>query len=81
MENIINNLRIMSDKVGDFTLVYLYHKDIKVGKMEYRTDRTRYQGNVKILTNYTFTPEFMELFKGIDNPINGLSNYVRTVVL
>ena len=81
MENIINNLRIMSDKVGDFTVVYLYHNGIKVGKMEYRMDRMRYQGEIKILTHYSFTPEFMELFKGMDNPINELSNYVRTILV
>ena len=71
----------MSDKVGDFTLVYLYHKDIKVGKMEYRVERTRYQGDVKILINYTFTPEFTELFKDIEAPIAKLSDYVRTILV
>ncbi len=81
MENIIKDLRIMSDKVGDFTLVYLYHKDIKVGKMEYRVDRTRYQGEIKILTNYNFTPEFTELFKDMEAPISKLSDYVRTILV
>ena len=81
MENIINNLRIMTDKVGDFTIVYLYHNDIKVGKMEYRTERTRYQGDIKILTHYTFAPSFTDLFKGMENPINDLSNYVRTILV
>jgi len=81
MENIINNLRIMSDKVGDFTLVNVYHKDIKVGKMEYRVDKTRYQGEIKILTNYNFTPEFTELFNGIEAPIAKLSDYVRTILV
>jgi len=81
MENIINNLKIMTDKVGDFTIVYLYHNDIKVGKMEYRIDRMRYQGDIKVLTHYSFTPEFMELFNGMDNPIQQLSNYVRTILV
>jgi hypothetical protein len=81
MENIINNLRVMQDKVGDFTLVYLYHKDIKVGKMEYRVDKTRYQGEIKILTNYNFTPEFTELFKDMEAPIAKLSDYVRTILV
>jgi hypothetical protein len=52
-----------------------------VGKMEYRVDKTRYQGEIKILTNYNFTPEFTELFNGIEAPIAKLSDYVRTILV
>lgn len=78
--DILNNLRVLKDPLRDVIAVTLQYKGEKVGKMEYRKTTLPYQGDMKILTLYSLTPEFMELFKGQENPIRILDNYVKGFV-
>ena len=78
--DILKNVRVLTDPLRDVVAVTLYFQGEKVGKMEYRKASSTYQGDMKILTLYSLTPEFMELFKGHENPIRILDNHVRVFV-
>ena len=78
--DILMNVRVLTDPLRDVVAVTLYYEGEKVGKMEYRKASSTYQGDMKILTLYSLTPEFMELFKGHENPIRILDNHVRVFV-
>ena len=78
--DILKNVRVLTDPLRDVVAVTLYYEVGKVGKMEYRKASSTYQGDMKILTLYSLTPEFMELFKGHENPIRILDNHVRVFV-
>jgi hypothetical protein len=78
--DILKNLRVVTDPLRDVVAVTLYYNGEKVGKMEYRKASSTYQGDMKILTLYSLTPEFMELFKGQENPIRILDNHVKVFV-
>lgn len=78
--DVLKKLRVSTDPLRDVIAVTLHYEGEKVGKMEYRKTFLPYQGDMKILTMYSLTPEFMELFKGEENPIRVLDNYVRGFV-
>lgn len=78
--DILKNVRVLTDPLRNVVAVTLYYEGEKVGKMEYRKASSTYQGDMKILTLYSLTPEFMELFKGHENPIRILDNHVRVFV-
>jgi len=78
--DILKNVRVLTDPLRDVVAVTLYYEGEKVGKMEYRKASSTYQGDMKILTLYSLTPEFMELFKGHENPIRILDSHVRVFV-
>jgi len=78
--SILRNVRVLTDPLRDVVAVTLYYNGEKVGKMEYRKSSLPYQGDLKILTLYSLTPEFMELFKGQENPIRILDNHVKGFV-
>ena len=78
--DILKNVRVLTDPLRDVVAVTLYYEGEKVGKMEYRKASSTYQGDMKILTLYSLTPEFMELFKGHENQIRILDNHVRVFV-
>lgn len=77
---ILQQLRVVKDPLRDVVAVTLHFQGEKVGKMEYRKASSTYQGDMKILTLYSLTPEFMELFKGQENPIRILDNHVKGFV-
>ena len=77
---ILKKVRVVKDPLRDVLAVTLYFQWEKVGKMEYRKATLPYQGEMKILTLYSLTPEFMELFKGQENPIRILDNHVKGFV-
>ena len=77
---ILTKVRVVKDPLRDVIAVTLYFQGEKVGKMEYRKATLPYQGDMKILTLYSLTPEFMELFKGQENPIRILDNHVKGFV-
>ena len=79
--DILRNLRVITDPLRDVVAVTLYYNGEKVGKMEYRISSTPYQGDVITLVGYSFTPEYMELFKGEESPIQTITNYFRTLVV
>lgn len=78
---VLQNTKIMVDDLKGFKVVLLYFSDEKVGKMEYGIVKTPLQNTQYILTSYKLTPEYMELFNGEENPINTLSNYVKTLIV
>jgi hypothetical protein len=78
--DVLKKLRVSTDPLRDVVAVTLYYEGEKVGKMEYRKSTLPYQGDLKILTLYSLTPEFMELFKGQENPIRILDNHVKGFV-
>jgi hypothetical protein len=75
-KEILKDINILTDNLDGFMIVYLYHHDEKVGKMDFRMEKTKFQKNIKVLTHYKLTDEFMELFKGEKNPIAILSSHV-----
>ena len=77
---ILKKVRVVKDPLRDVIAVTLYFQGDKVGKLEYRKATLSYQGDMKILTLYSLTPEFMELFKGQENPIRILDNHVKGFV-
>jgi chloramphenicol O-acetyltransferase len=79
--DILSQTRILKDHLRDFIVAYLYYNDIKVGKMEYRLDNLRLQGQVKVLVRYDIDPEYMELFQGEENPIKAIDLYVKTLLV
>jgi hypothetical protein len=77
----LRNTRVSYDTLRGHKAAYLYYNDEKVGKMEYRISHTPYQGDIITLVGYSFTPEYMELFKGEESPIQTITNYFRTLVV
>jgi hypothetical protein len=77
----LRNTRVKYDTIRGHKAAYLYYNDEKVGKMEYRISSTPYQGDVITLVGYSFTPEYMEFFKGEESPIQTITNYFRTLVV
>ena len=77
----LRNTRVLTDTLRGHKAAYLYFNVEKVGKMEYRISSTPYQGDVITLVGYSFTPEYMEFFKGEESPIQTITNYFRTLVV
>jgi|LauGreDrversion4_2_1035121.scaffolds.fasta_scaffold346061_2 hypothetical protein len=79
--DILSSTKVLKDHLRDFIMAYLYYNDIKVGKMEYRIDHMKFQGNVKVLVRYEIDPEYMNLFQGEENPIKAIDLYVKTLLV
>ena len=78
---VLRNTKIMTDTLRGHKVVYLFYNDEKVGRMEYRISKTPLQGEVTTLSGYNFTNEYMELFKGEENPIQTIPRYFRTLIV
>ena len=74
--DILKKIVIATDDLNGFKVVYIYYNLMKVGKMDFRVDNTKFQRNIKILTHYKMNDEFMNLFEGERNPIALISAHV-----
>ena len=78
---VLRNTKIMTDDLRGHKVVYLFYNGEKVGRMEYRINKTPFQGDVTTLSGYNFTSEYMELFKGEENPLQTITRYFRTLIV
>ena len=80
----IRTLKKEINELDDHYVVILLGEDgKKVGKMEFRKIKTRFQGNINILSSYDFKEIEDELNKYQSvrrSPITDISEYIKTLL-
>lgn len=80
----IRTLKKEINELDDHYVVILLDEDgKKVGKMEFRKVKTKFQGNINILSSYDFNEIEEELNKYQSvrrSPITDISEYIKTLL-
>ena len=80
----IRTLKKEINELDDHFVVILLDEDgKKVGKMEFRKIKTKFQGNINILSSYDFNEIEEELNKYQSvrrSPITDISEYIKTLL-
>ena len=80
----IRTLKKEINELDDHYVVILLDEDgKKVGKMEFRKIKTKFQGNINILSSYDFNEIEEELNKYQSvrrSPITDISEYIKTLL-